>query len=299
MKTKNKKQRKILLLLVLLLAVTVGFALLSTTLFINGTSRIKSNDWDIHWDGESITPTSGSVTPDTPASVDANGDIAFTVNFDLPGDYYEFTVDAVNAGTIDGIISAVGTKVYAADGETELTGTNIPTDIIWSVTYADTGAPAVGDILAKRTDAEHPTAKTYKVKVQFDPAVTELPANAVSYVYKFSVKYDQYKAPAAQTSPVSVTASSTTVAQNSTATVTVSFTAAGWNLNVAGDVTETGDALKIIGSNSEGDNELVTKTFTVDTSTKGTKTITVTGDITDENEVKTSNINQSVTITVE
>ena len=282
MKTKNKKQRKILLLLVLLLAVTVGFALLSTTLFINGTSRIKSNDWDIHWDGESITPTSGSVTPDTPASVDANGDIAFTVNFDLPGDYYEFTVDAVNAGTIDGIISAV-----------------IPTDIIWSVTYADTGAPAVGDILAKRTDAEHPTAKTYKVKVQFDPAVTELPANAVSYVYKFSVKYDQYKAPAAQTSPVSVTASSTTVAQNSTATVTVSFTAAGWNLNVAGDVTETGDALKIIGSNSEGDNELVTKTFTVDTSTKGTKTITVTGDITDENEVKTSNINQSVTITVE
>ena len=298
MKTKNKKQRKILLLLILLLAVTVGFALLSTTLFINGTSRIKSNEWDIHWDGDSITPTTGSVTPDTPASVDANGDIAFTVNFDLPGDYYEFTVDAVNEGTIDGIISAVGTKVYAADGETELTGANIPTDIIWSVTYADTGAPAVGDILAKRVDADHPTAKTYKVKVQFNPEVTELPANAVSYVYKFSVKYDQYKAPAA-TSPVNVTTESATVAQNSNATVTVSFTAAAWNLTVAGDVTET-TGLAITGNNASNpiEDETVTRTFHVDTSTTGTKTITVTGDVTNAAGVETE-INKTITVTVE
>ena len=45
---KNRKKNRILLLLILLLAVTIGFALLSTTLKINGISGIKKNTWDIH-----------------------------------------------------------------------------------------------------------------------------------------------------------------------------------------------------------------------------------------------------------
>lgn len=299
---RDKKKRNLILLLVVLLGITIGFALLSTTLFINGTSRIKANEWDIHWDGDSIAVTSGSVEATTAPSVDANGDIAFAVNFDLPGDYYEFTVDAVNAGTIDGIIKSVGTKVYDSTGTQELTGASIPSNIIWSVTYADSGAPAINDVLAKRIDASTPTRKAYKVKVQFDPEATTLPADAVSYVYKFAVNYEQYKAPAQQpqpTSPVSLTASNTTVTRGNEATVTVSFTAAGWDLAVAGDVTETGESLAVVGQTSGGEDEAQTFTFHVDTSTAGVKTITVTGNITDGNENTTDNISESITITVE
>lgn len=303
MKKQNKKRRKIILLLVVLLTITVGFALLSTTLFINGSSTIKSNTWDIHWDTvNGATVSSGSVTADAP-TVTADT-VSFTANFDVPGDYYEFTIDAVNAGTIDGIITQVGTKVYdPSDLENELTGNDIPTNIIWSVTYADTGAPATGDILAKRVDATHPTTKTYKVKVQFDPEAEELPADAVSYVYKFTVKYQQYKAPAA-TSPVSVTASKTTASVNEAVTVTVSFNAAAWNLSVGGDLAQISGnnppfALAGYSNSNPAANEQVSQTYTVDTSTAGTKTVTVTGDITDENEVVTRNISQSVTITVE
>ena len=303
MKSQNKKRRKIILLLVVLLAITVGFALLSTTLFINGSSTIKSNTWSIHWDTENNpNVTTGSVTADTPTVT--SDSVSFTANFDVPGDYYEFTVDAVNDGTVDGIITQVGTKVYdPSDLDNELTGNAVPTNIIWSVTYADNGQqPARGDILAKRVDATHPTKRTYKVKVQFDPDAESLPADAVSYVYKFEVKYQQYKAPA--TSPVSVTASKTTASVNEEVTVTVSFNAAAWNLSVDGDLAQINSnnppfALAGYSNANPAVNEAVSQTYTVDTSTAGTKTITVTGDITDEDEVVTRNISQSVTVTVE
>jgi len=156
-----------------------------------------------------------------------------------------------------------------------------------------------GNYFSSTKYTSYPTVKTYKVKVQFNPEVTELPENAVSYVYKFSVKYDQYKAPAAQTSPVSVTTENTTVPVGSTATVTVSFTAATWNLTVAGDVTET-TGLTITGNNASNpiEDETVTRTFTVDTSTAGTKTITVTGDVTNAAGTETE-INKTITVTVE
>ena len=62
---KNKKQRKIFLYLLVILGITVGFALLSTTLKINGTASIKSNTWDIHWDNTTIDVAKGSVTETT------------------------------------------------------------------------------------------------------------------------------------------------------------------------------------------------------------------------------------------
>ena len=60
--------------------------------------------------------------------------------------------------------------------------------------------------------------------------------------------------------------------------VKVSFTAAGWNL-VVKDNNNTID--NIAGVNPDGNNELVTKEYTIDTSAIGTHTITVSGDITE------------------
>lgn len=44
---RNKKQRKVFLYLLIILGISVGFALLSTTLNINGIAGIKSNTWNI------------------------------------------------------------------------------------------------------------------------------------------------------------------------------------------------------------------------------------------------------------
>ena len=204
MKNRNKKRRNVLLLLVVLLGISVGFALLSTTLFINGSSTIKGNTWSIYWDGDSIAETQGSVTADTPAAIVSgtdNQEIQFAVNFDLPGDYYEFTVDAVNAGTIDGILKQFEKGIYVEDAQAEggirkvnPGDADYPDNLLFTVSYANGTAPAVDtDILAKRTDATHFTTQGYKVKVQFDPEAEELPADAVSYIFKVDVNYQQHK----------------------------------------------------------------------------------------------------------
>ena len=141
---RKKKQRNKMLLLVLLLGVTVGFALLSTTLFINGTASIKGNTWDIHWNENTIVETDGSVTATTPANVidQAKKTISFDVQLELPGDFYEFTVDAKNYGTVDGEIQSVDVYYYAGD-DTE--PSSLPSYLDYKVEYAAGGVPTTGD----------------------------------------------------------------------------------------------------------------------------------------------------------
>ena len=51
MKVREQRRKNILvLLLVLLCSLGLGYALLRTNLTINGTSKIKGNTWDIHFD---------------------------------------------------------------------------------------------------------------------------------------------------------------------------------------------------------------------------------------------------------
>lgn len=92
----------------------------------------------------------------------------------------------------------------------------------------------------------------------------------------------------------SLSASSTSVEKGQSASINLSFTAAAWNLAVSGD--------KITGASyasqtSDLSEVTTTKTFPVDTSASGTYTITLYGDITDENGATTP-INKSVTVTV-
>ena len=106
---KNRKKRnKIYLYLLVILGLTVGFALLSTTLNINGTAGIKKNTWDIHWDKNSIQVTENSVQAETPTVTEDGQKVSYEVTLELPGDFYEFTIDAVNAGTIDGMVNIGG-----------------------------------------------------------------------------------------------------------------------------------------------------------------------------------------------
>ena len=184
---KKKKTRKLLLLLVLVIAISVGFALLSTTLFINGTSTIKGNKWDIRWDSDSVAVTEGSVTAPDPTVTENDTKVSFEVELELPGDYYEFTIDAINAGTIDGMISDIVTTVKDGTGETA----TLPEYIHFSVTYADGNPIAKNHLLAKRVDAQTPTRETYKVRLEYDEEETTVPANDLTYTVTYDVTYDQ------------------------------------------------------------------------------------------------------------
>ena len=54
-----KKNRKLLIVFVLLLFISIGYALLSQNLNINGYSKVHNSTWNIHFDN--IDVKSGSV----------------------------------------------------------------------------------------------------------------------------------------------------------------------------------------------------------------------------------------------
>ena len=191
---KSKKKKKLLLLLVLLLGLTVGFALLSTTLKINGTAGVKGNTWDVRWDDESVDVAQGSVSAEDPEVEGTNDDtVTFSVNLELPGDYYEFTVDAVNKGTIDAIITDIRTTIKDADSTSQTYNqeVSLPSYIHFTVTYGDGVPVEVGHRLAKRVDATHPTAQTYKVRVEYDPLAEVTPESDLAYKIEYEVDYGQ------------------------------------------------------------------------------------------------------------
>lgn len=191
---RNKKKNARLALLLILLTLALGFALLSTTLFINGTASIKSNTWNIHWDSNSVSVLPGSVSAETPevsTTTTSNDTVSFDVELGMPGQFFEFTVDAVNEGTIDGALDLATNWITYKDGSGQ--ATTLPTYMDFSVKYDDNTVPKSGDILAKRVDANTPTRQTYNVRVEYKSSVEELPENPQPITIEVELPYVQSK----------------------------------------------------------------------------------------------------------
>ena len=185
----NKRKKKVYLYLLIILGLTIGFALLSTTLKINGVAGINKNTWNIHWDDESVVVTPNSVAGNTP-TVDGPNDntVTFETTLELPGDFYEFTVDAVNVGSIDGRISLIVNKTYKLVNNVDQE-TTLPSYILYTVKYDDNTTPQEGDVLKSNQ------SRTYKIRVEYDPNSEVLPNEDTTYKFKFTPEYEQYKDP--------------------------------------------------------------------------------------------------------
>ncbi len=143
----NKKRNNLLILLLLILFIGVGYAMLTTTININGTGKVKNAKWDVHF--ANIQVTDGSVTPTTAANITEKTTASFAVTLKKPGDFYEFTVDVVNAGTIDAMIEA-----FSKTPET------VPDCVNYTVTWANGETPKAYDSI--------PKGQTYKMKVRVE-----------------------------------------------------------------------------------------------------------------------------------
>ena len=90
----------IFLIIVVLFFMGIGYSYLNSSLYINGTSIINANLWDVGLDNLNIT--TGSVAaisePIVNSSVSSTNYSVKLVNQD---DFYEFTVDVVNNGNVD------------------------------------------------------------------------------------------------------------------------------------------------------------------------------------------------------
>ena len=177
MKKKSGKKVVLSLLALLLLTITVGYAALSTTLNINGTSKINNATWDVHF--ANLEVTSGSVSATKAATIDSATEIDYNVELIKPGDFYEFTVDVTNTGTIDAKLGAAPI----------LNGVSAEQDVCtnYTVTYSDDTAIHANDKLAAGA------TKKLKVRVEFDRNITnsQLPTEAQTLDLKFAMNYVQ------------------------------------------------------------------------------------------------------------
>ena len=207
MKRNNKKKNSTMLLLILLLAISIGFAALATTLKINGTTNIKKQTWDIYWDNASIVANTNLANADiTDGAHTKSGDVTtleWGVNLNLPGDYYEFTVDAVNNGTIDAMITSIDSKlgnssiISTENGSLVVANPSpMPSYIKYSVTYADGTAIGLNHLLSKKTN-DTATTEKYKVRVEYDKDavknsdIESIPSQGLELEFTFSVTYSQ------------------------------------------------------------------------------------------------------------
>ena len=102
---KRKKNNYFVLLFILVVGLYIGYAILNTSLSIEGVANIDKNTWDVRF--ENIQIKYGSVEFENNPIVENGTTVNFEVKLNLPGDFCEFTVDAVNNGTIDAMIESV------------------------------------------------------------------------------------------------------------------------------------------------------------------------------------------------
>ena len=177
MKFYRKKYSMILTFTFILMMFSIGYAVLSTTLSVNGTSKMANATWNVHFDN--IVTKTGSVTPTTAPTISNNTTVSFAATLADPGDFYEFNIDVVNSGSIDAMIDTITlTPTLTAE---QLNYFN------YSVTYID------GVALAENQLLEHGTTQTLKIRFEYleNDNIDLYPEEDQNFSFSFTTDYVQ------------------------------------------------------------------------------------------------------------
>ena len=179
MNKKIKRYLSVLVLVLLLLGVTVGYSILTQGLNITCTSTIKNSTWDVNFANVSVA--SGSVTATTAPTAPASGatSMTYVVNLDKPGDYYEFSFDVENKGSVDAKLNALP----------KLTGVSTAQDVYtnYTIKHTDNSEIKVNELITAGNKTN------FTVRVEFDKTITadQLPATAQTLTLTVDMEYVQ------------------------------------------------------------------------------------------------------------
>ena len=164
------------IVLISIFSLTIVYAALSVTLNIQGNAEVVASTWDIHLDNvqlnnKSVTGTAPSITSPTTAT--------FSTTLNMPGDFYEFTIDVVNDGSIDAMIDGV-TK------EPTLTETQAKY-LNYIIEYQNGESINTKQLVSKNSFVR------LKVRVEFRKDITalDLPTTSETLNLAFTVNYVQ------------------------------------------------------------------------------------------------------------
>ena len=163
------------IILLSVFSLTIVYAALSVTLNITGSTQITASNWDIHLENPEVK--SGSVSSAVPTI--SGNNLSFTVNLATPGEYYEFTVDVVNDGTIDAMIDSVVKTP-------ELT--NVQAKYLkYEVSYQN------NESISTKQTLKSGTSTPIKVRIEYrtDLSSSDLPSTTTNLSLKLTLLYVQ------------------------------------------------------------------------------------------------------------
>ena len=183
----NNKKTIYGIIFILICLVGIGYAAIVSNISIVGTAKIKTNNFDVHF--ENITLTNGSVEINTTAGDSAatieptnRTRIDYSITLEKPGDFYEFTVKVVNGGTIDAMVNTVTSMMNNV-----VINNNLPNYLEYNVTYVD------GIEIEPYHELNATQVDTYKVRVAYSADInpSDLPTTPSTLNFNFSVNYIQ------------------------------------------------------------------------------------------------------------
>ena len=188
MRYKNRKKNRFIMMLIALIGcIGLGYAFLTQELTINGIGKVDIMRWNVYFDNLILNPNNVSLSSeDVMATIDptTKTSIDYTVTLQKPGDFYEFTVDVVNAGNIDAMIATV---IQQYNGEDISDENPLPDYVRYTVTYED------GIEILKNHLLGGGGVETYKVRLEYrkDIDSSNLPDVNTSFTFRFGVEYVQ------------------------------------------------------------------------------------------------------------
>lgn len=155
----------------------VGYSYLNSALSVNGMTKISKNTWNVHFDN--ILVKEGSI-PDGHVTItnDESTIINFQVPLQKPGDFYEFSVDVVNSGTIDAKIGSIINTGLTEDQKKYLD---------YTVFYENGSQIKENDLLKSNKDSKI----VIKVKYRDDITESNLPTEDQNINLTFNINYIQ------------------------------------------------------------------------------------------------------------
>ena len=155
---------------------TVVYAALSTTLNISGTAEVSAASWDIYLDNVQLN--GNSATANVPTMTD-KVTASFSTTLTKPGDFYEFTIDVVNNGSIDAMIDSVTKTPTLTETQTKY--------LNYVVEYQNGEAITTKQLVSKKSYVR------LLVRVEFrkDITASDLPMQSETLDLAFTVNYVQ------------------------------------------------------------------------------------------------------------
>ena len=164
------------IVLISVFTLTIAYAALSVTLNISGSAEVAASNWDVHLDNVKVT--NGSVSGNAPTITSAIS-ASFSTALTTPGDFYEFTIDVVNDGTIDAMINSINKSPTLSAEQAKY--------LKYEITYQN------GETVNTKQLVKSGSFVRLMVRVEFrnDITAADLPSTAQTLNLSFSVNYVQ------------------------------------------------------------------------------------------------------------